>query len=87
VVAHELGDGGALGSKAEALRSASDEMARRRGMDGVNKRATGCMAASWQQQPDQWGQRRRTATTWPPRPDDVGQLAGLNRPSETAETD
>ena len=78
MVAHELGDGGALGSKAEALRSASDEMARRRGMDGVNKRATGCMASSWQQQPARRGQCRCTAATWPPRPDDVGQLARLN---------
>ena len=81
------GDGGLLGGNGRGACSALSELARRGNMGETNKRAVGRVASSWRRWPDRWGQRWRTATTWPPRPDDVGQLAGLNRPSETAETD
>jgi len=87
MVASELCDDGLLGGKGGGARSARSELARRGNAGETNKRAVGRVASLWWRWPDRWGQRRHTATTWPLRPDDVGQLAGLNRPSETAETD
>jgi len=78
---------GAHGGNGGGARSARSGLTRRRDAGETNKPAAGRVASSWRRWPDRWGQRRRTATTWPLRPDDVGQLAGLNRPSETAETD
>ena len=35
----------------------------------ANRRAEGRVASSWQQRPDELGQRRCTASTWRARPD------------------
>ena len=67
----ELGEGEAPAAMAGGfgLRCGRREMTRPDAHGEANRRAEGRVASSWQQRPDELGQRRRTASTWRTRAD------------------